>query len=110
MPACPPERLIASMPASCRAITIRALVTVSPIDVAFPGSVKLKKNNRGKFALNASQPGLSLSISGNFVNRFRTAYGEFHLAGSFLVDGTSGTCDTGPRDWEAQRTSYAGSR
>jgi hypothetical protein len=82
---------------------------VLAISTPLPGSVKLKKNQRGRFVLKASSPGLSLSMSGNFVSRFRAVYGEFHLAGSFLVDGTASSCDTGPRGWEAQRTSDTGS-
>jgi hypothetical protein len=77
--------------------------TIAPIGTPIPGSTKLKK--KGRFTLKASSQGRSLVLSGNFIRRFRAAYGEFRLAGSFEVDGEVTTCDTGPRGWTARRAS-----
>ncbi len=80
---------------------------IAPIDAVVPGSAKLKK--KGRFTLKASGPGLSLSVSGSFLKRFRAAYGEFRFAGSWAVDGVGRACDTGPRGWTAERASTSSS-
>ncbi len=82
---------------------------IAPIDAVVPGSVKLKRK-KGRFTLKASGPGLSVSVSGSFLKRFRAAYGEFHLFGPVLVDGVTRTCDTGPRGWSAKRTSNSNTK
>ncbi len=67
---------------------------------AIPGSDKAKK---GKFKLEYSDPVQQISFSGELKSRGKAASGTLRFSGMVEVDGTTRTCDTGPRNWSAER-------
>jgi hypothetical protein len=78
--------------------------SISTISTPIPTKATLKKGGKG-FKLNAIGPLQELHVSGKVTARGKKAYGTLHLKGSFVVDGETKSCDTGPRNWTAKLTS-----
>jgi hypothetical protein len=75
------------------------------ISTPVPDKGTLKKGGKG-FKLRTSGSLESLNVGGKVTRRGKQAYGTLHLIGSFLVDGATMTCNTGPaRGWTARLVS-----
>lgn len=77
---------------------------ISQISTPIADKGTLRKGRKG-FKLKSTGPLQTLKVKGNITARGREAYGSFQLKGSFLVDGVTRSCDTGPRGWTATLTS-----
>jgi hypothetical protein len=69
-----------------------------------PDKGTLRKGGKG-FKLQAAGATQSFDVRGKVTARGKQAYGTLHLTGSFLVDGQTMACDTGPRGWTAKLVS-----
>jgi hypothetical protein len=75
------------------------------ISTPVPDKGTLKKGGKG-FKLKTSTELQSLDVRGKVTSRGKEAYGTLTLTGSFLVDGETVTCNTGPgRGWTANLVS-----